>query len=193
MFIDLQSSGENIVDPNEIETASKISSNVDAEKYLSSCPPDYSTRHFLNFDTKPRSSAFRDSHGHATFLSLPPLISQSLISDSDSDTQERSSQPKKELLPADLQSHSASQPPAVTSGNTTSDPHEVASSYKHPKKFIPVLKEITDSFDDGNNAKSSKDEDKSSPSETPNLRSPQILTSLRRAAQIRSFPIRHTL
>ncbi|XP_054584253.1 regulator of microtubule dynamics protein 2 isoform X1 [Eptesicus fuscus] len=179
MWFDLQSSSENMVDPSEIEVASKISSTA-VEKYLSSCSPDYNTKHFINFETKVHSSANptgadRDHHRRstATYLSLPTLISHSYLqSDIASATQE-GSQPKEEFLPDDFQSHSASRPSAVTSGSGTSVPHNVAfaSFYKHTRRFTPLLNEvISDSFDDGNIAKSSQDEDKSPPIEIPNLR-----------------------
>lgn len=68
------------------------------------------------------------------------------------------------------------------------------SFYKNARSFTPPQNGVTsDPFEDENNAISSKDEDKSSPNEIPKIRSPQTLPSLRRAAQIRSFPTRHTI
>lgn len=207
MYFDPQSSSEYMNNPSETQVPSKSSTIADVEKYLSSCSPDYNIKHFINFETKVHSSAnpidaARVPYGQstATFLSLPTLISHSYQQrEIASDTQERS-QPKKELLPADVQSSRASHPPAViqqqTSESTTSVPPNVAfaSFYKPSRRFTPVLIEVnSDCFGGGNIAQSSQDEDKSSPIEVPNLRSPQILSSLRRAAQIRSFPTRRSL
>ncbi|XP_059516068.1 regulator of microtubule dynamics protein 2 isoform X1 [Myotis daubentonii] len=207
MYFDLQSSSENMNNPSETQVDSKSSTIADVEKYLSSCSPDYNIKHFISFETKVHSSAnpidaarvpYRQST--ATFISLPTLISYSYEQrEIASDTQERS-QPKKKLLPADVQSHRAGRPLAViqqqTSESATSVPPNVAvaSFYKPSRRFTPVLIEVhSNCFGGGSIAQSSQDEDKSSPIEIPNLRSPQILSSLRRAAQIGSFPTRCTL
>lgn len=207
MYFDLQSSSENMNNPSETQVASKNSTIAVVEKYLSSCSPDYNIKHFISFETKVHSSAnpidaARDPYGQstATFTSLLTPISYSYQQrEIASDTQERS-HPKKELLPADVHSHRASRPPAVvqqqTSESATSVPPNVAfaSFYKPSGRFSPILIEVnSDCFRGGNIAQSSQDEDKSSPIEIPNLRSPQILSSLRRAAQIGSFPTRCTL
>lgn len=198
MSYDHQSSSENVMDLSETEGASSIAG---AGKYLSSCSPDYSIKHFISFETEVHSlanpiSAARDTkrQSTATYLSLPPLFSYSYQRrEIARGTQERS-QPKKELL--EVPSRSGSRPPAVIQQQTSESatpvpPVSFASFYKHTRSFTPVINEVISN--DGKSTKSSQDEDKCSSIEIPNLRSPQILASLRRAAQIGSFPARPSL
>lgn len=181
MFFDLQSSSENIFDPNEIEIVSKNSSIADAEKYIISCSPEYNIKHFMNFETKVNSSGIqnpgaRDSHRQstATYLSLAPFISCTYQQNEfGTDSQERS-QPRKDSLYYGSQQH--------PSQSITTFPRNVglSSFRKHSRRLTtPILNEvISDSFEDENIANSSQDEDISSPTEIPNIRSPQIFPLL---------------
>ncbi|XP_070284663.1 uncharacterized protein [Myotis yumanensis] len=132
LYFDLQSSSEYMNNPSETPGASKSSTTADVEKYLSSCSPDYSIKYFISFETKVHSlanpiDAARDPYrpSTATFISVPTRISHSHQKrEIASDTQERS-QPKKELLPPDVQSCRASHPPAVIQQQTSESANSV--------------------------------------------------------------------
>ncbi|XP_022260352.1 regulator of microtubule dynamics protein 2 isoform X2 [Canis lupus familiaris] len=81
-FFDLQSSGHNIFNPDEI--VSKNPSISGAEKYLSSRSSGYNITHFMSLGAKANPSTFPNTiggntcqHSTATILSLPAIISYS--------------------------------------------------------------------------------------------------------------------
>lgn len=111
------------------------------------------------------------------------------------------SQLRKASLHPGSQSHSTDNSSAVIqphpSQSVTSPVlHNIqfSSFHKNTTSFTPFQNEVTaDSFEDENIANSERFEDQFSPVEIPEIRSPQTLPSLRRAAHIRSFPPRHTI
>lgn len=202
-FFDPQSRSQCIFNPNAIEIISKNLSITDAGKYISSYSPEYNTKYFMNSETNANSSACRNTVANiyqstATMLTLPTTTSYSSQQRGvASDIQEREQLRNNSFHPV-FQSRSRNNSPAMLQ-------HHPSQSVTFPvlrnvgftsfyKNATPPQNGVTsDPFEDENNAISSKDEDKSSPNEIPEIRSPQTLPSLRRAAQIRSFPTRHTI
>nr|XP_025723862.1 regulator of microtubule dynamics protein 2 isoform X1 [Callorhinus ursinus] len=84
-FFDLQSSGRSICihhNTDEIEMVCKNSSITGAEKYLSSCSPEYNITHFMSFGTKANPSTYPHTvggntcqHSTATLVSLATVLS----------------------------------------------------------------------------------------------------------------------
>lgn len=185
-------SSENIFNPNEIEIVSKNSGATDAEKYVSSCSPDYDIKCFVTFETKTNSSPCQNSVDRSTsqhstsnfFHSVPSLISYFYQQNGiGTDIQERSHL-RKDSLHLDSQSHSTNHSPAIAqqhpSKSVTSPVLQnvgFSSFYKNTRSFIPFQNEVTtDYFEDEDIADSSQDEDRSSRIEIPKIRSPQTFT-----------------
>lgn len=164
-----------IFNPNEVEIISKNSNITGAEKYIHSYSPEYNTTYFMKSKSKANSSACRDTvatlyQSTATMLTLPSIISYSSEQHGiDNDIQERDQLRSNSVYPTS-QSHSRNTSPAMVLQHPSRSVtlpvlHNVqfTSFCKNASVFALPQNEVTsDPFEDGNNALSFKDEDKSS-------------------------------
>ncbi|XP_025309933.3 regulator of microtubule dynamics protein 2 isoform X1 [Canis lupus dingo] len=182
-FFDLQSSGHNIFNPDEI--VSKNPSISGAEKYLSSRSSGYNITHFMSLGVKANPSTFPNTiggntcqHSTATILSLPAIISYSCQQNETATNIEERGQLRKVSLHPGSQSHRTDhslpviqQHPSQRVTSPVLCNVGFSSLYKNATRFIPPQNDVaSDSFEDENIAISSQDEDRSSSIAIPKIR-----------------------
>lgn len=106
-FFDLQSTGQSIFNTDEIERVSKNSSISGAEKYRSSCSPEFNLTHFMNLGIRANPSAHLHTVGGNTcqpstsaLASLPGIVSYTCQqNETATDIEERGQSRKVSLHP----------------------------------------------------------------------------------------------